>query len=111
MRAVSMSTAGCTVENNLFYRCNGEVEIISSKSCGNIYRGNVFEECKGTLTLRHGNGCIVEKNIFIGNGVPETGGVRIIGERHTVAGNWFEGLRGTDQRSAVSLVRGMKGRR
>ncbi len=106
--AVSMSTAGCTVENNLFYRCNGEVEIISSKSCGNIYRGNVFEECKGTLTLRHGNGCIVEKNIFIGNGVPETGGVRIIGERHTVAGNWFEGLRGTDQRSAVSLVRGIE---
>ena len=106
--AVSMSTAGCIVENNMFYRCNGEVEVISNKSCGNIYRRNVFEECQGTLTLRHGNGCVVEKNIFTGNGVRETGGVRIIGERHTVAGNWFEGLRGTDQRSAVSLVRGIE---
>ena len=52
------------VEKNLFEKCNGETECISNKSCGNIYRENTFLEVSGTLTLRHGNGCIVERNVF-----------------------------------------------
>ena len=43
-----------------FDRCDGEVEIISSKSGGNIYRGNLFLQSRGTLTLRHGDGNLVE---------------------------------------------------
>ena len=35
------------VENNIFDRCDGEVEIISSKSGGNIFRGNVFLQSRG----------------------------------------------------------------
>ena len=54
----AMLTGGCVVEKNLFEKCNGETECISNKSCGNIYRDNTFLEVSGTLTLRHGNGCI-----------------------------------------------------
>jgi poly(beta-D-mannuronate) lyase len=103
----SMLKGGCLVEENVFYRCNGEAECISNKSCGNIYRKNTFLEVGGTLTLRHGNGCLVEGNIFQGNGVSGTGGIRIIGEDHTVRGNHLENLRGDDARSAICLMMGI----
>jgi poly(beta-D-mannuronate) lyase len=74
----SMSNSFTTVENNYFDRCNGEVEIISSKSGGNSFLGNLFFESRGTLTLRHGNNNVVESNVFLGNGVDHTGGIRVI---------------------------------
>lgn len=106
--AVSMSEGRCEVYDNYFYRCNGEVEIISNKSCANTYRNNVFDSCEGTLTLRHGNDCTVDGNYFFGRGTANTGGIRIIGERHRVFNNYFEGLAGDNQRSAISLVRGVE---
>ena len=48
------------VEDNYFHQCNGEAELISNKSCENVYRHNVFDECAGTLTLRHGHRCLVD---------------------------------------------------
>ena len=102
----SMQTAGVTVKGNFFEDCNGETEIISNKSCGNTYSNNIFVACKGTLTLRHGNNCTVDGNYFIGNNVPGTGGVRIIGENHKVYNNYFENLTGTDFRAAICIVRG-----
>lgn len=102
----SMQYADCIVRNNFFERCNGEIEIISNKSCGNVYSNNVFYECKGMLTLRHGNDCIVEGNYFFGNGVSSSGGVRIIGEDHKVYNNYFDNLRGTNFRAALCMVRG-----
>ena len=104
--STSMQTAGVVVSNNFFEHCNGEIEIISNKSCGNLYSNNLFWECHGMLTLRHGNGCIVEGNYFFGNGISGSGGVRIIGENHKVYNNYFDKLRGTDARSAICLVRG-----
>ena len=104
--STSMQTAGVVVSNNFFEHCNGEIEIISNKSCGNLYSNNLFWECHGMLTLRHGNGCIVEGNYFFGNGISESGGVRIIGENHKVYNNYFDKLRGTDARSAICMVRG-----
>ncbi len=103
----SMQYANCIVRNNFFEKCNGEIEIISNKSCGNLYSNNVFFECKGMLTLRHGNDCTVEGNYFFGNGVSNTGGVRIIGEDHKVFNNYFQDLRGTNFRAALCVVRGM----
>ncbi len=103
----SMQYADCIVRNNFFERCNGEIEIISNKSCGNVYSNNVFLECKGMLTLRHGNDCTVEGNFFFGNGVSSTGGVRIIGEDHKVYNNYFQDLRGSNYRAALCVVRGM----
>ncbi len=103
----SMLDAKCVVENNLFEKCNGEAECISNKSCGNIYRSNTFLEVSGALTLRHGNGCLVESNVFLGKGARRTGGVRIIGEDHVVRGNYMENLTGDDGRSALSMMMGI----
>ena len=64
--------------------------IISSKSCENIYRGNTFLDCAGTLTLRHGNRCVVEGNFFLGHHKKGTGGIRVIGENHTIINNYIE---------------------
>jgi poly(beta-D-mannuronate) lyase len=102
----SMWESSCLVTGNLFHQCDGEGEIISSKSCKNTYRGNLFRSSAGTLTLRHGNNCLVENNLFLGEGVALSGGVRIIGEGHTVRGNYFENLRGSGYRTAICIVRG-----
>ncbi len=103
----SMSDACCTVSGNHFQRCNGELaEIISNKSCGNLYEGNLFEEGEGTLTLRHGNNCIVRGNYFLSGGKTEVGGVRIIGEGHLVEKNTFLNLTGTNYKSALCIVKG-----
>jgi len=104
--STSMQYANCIVRNNFFDKCNGEIEIISNKSCGNIYSNNVFFESRGMLTLRHGNDCTVAGNYFFGNGISNSGGVRIIGEDHKVYNNYFENLRGTNFRAALCIVRG-----
>lgn len=111
--ANSLSDGKVTVKNNYFYRCWGEsAEVVSNKSCANTYANNYFQECKGTLTLRHGNNCTVEGNYFYGfDGeglVEESGGVRVIGEDHTVRGNHFEKLAGIGYKAALSLVRGQE---
>ncbi len=103
----SMLKAGCLVEHNLFEKCNGEAECISNKSCGNIYRENTFLEVSGTITLRHGNGCTVEKNVFIGNEMNGTGGIRLIGEDHLVRGNYLENLTGDETRSGICFMLGI----
>jgi poly(beta-D-mannuronate) lyase len=105
--ATSMQVADCLVRHNLFTRCDGETECISNKSCGNVYRDNTFIEVSGTLTLRHGNGCIVENNAFFGNDAKGTGGIRIIGEEHRVVGNYLERLAGDDARSAITIMLGI----
>lgn len=89
----SMNVSRTLVEENLFDRCDGELEIISSKSCENIYRANTFLDSAGTLTLRHGNRCVVDGNVFLGRGKRGSGGVRVIGEDHVIVNNYFEGLR------------------
>lgn len=105
----SMQTAACTVEGNYFYHCHGEqAEIISNKSCGNLYHGNLFVESQGTLTMRHGNGCTASGNYFFGNGMEGTGGIRLIGEDHTVEDNYLHGLAGTGYRTAICMVRGQQ---
>ncbi len=103
----SMQTASCIVEHNLFEKCDGEAECISNKSCGNLYRHNTFKGVSGTLTLRHGNACTVEHNTFIGDGAKGAGGVRIIGEDHTVTANRFENLTGDNERSALCIMLGI----
>lgn len=89
-----MTSAECIVEENLFDRCDGEIEIISNKSCGNIYRNNTFYRCAGCLTLRHGNACEVSGNLFLGESAKGTGGVRVIGEGHRISNNYFACLDG-----------------
>lgn len=103
----SMSKAACTVSGNHFYRCHGErAEVISNKSCFNVYTGNLFEESDGALTLRHGNDCVVRGNFFLSGGKSDVGGVRIIGERHVVEENYFMNLTGTNYKAALCVVKG-----
>ncbi|PTQ08221.1 poly(beta-D-mannuronate) lyase [Sphingomonas oleivorans] len=103
----SLSDSHSIVEDNYFDRCDGEVEIISVKSGGNIIRNNVIHESQGSIVLRHGNGNLVERNIFFGNGKPHTGGIRIINARQIVRGNYMEGLAGTDFASAIAVMNGV----
>ncbi len=105
---VSMNNSRTVVEFNLFQECNGEVEIVSNKSCENIYRHNTFLNCEGAMTLRHGNRCVVEANYFLGNHRKNTGGVRVIGEDHRVVNNLFSELEGVEARSALTLMNGLK---
>ena len=105
--AYSMFDSNTLVENNFFDRCNGEVEIISNKSGSNTFRGNVFFESQGTLTLRHGDGNIVEDNIFFGNNKPMTGGIRVINRNQTVRNNYMEGLSGTGFASSLTVMSGV----
>lgn len=103
----SMFDSKTVVENNVFDRTDGEVEIISSKSGGNTFRGNLFLRSRGNLTLRHGDGNLVERNIFLGHGKDYTGGIRVINRDQTVRDNYMEGLRGTGFSSALAVMNGV----
>ncbi len=102
----SMTSSRTVVERNLFTRVDGEIEIISNKSGDNVYRYNTFEECRGTLTLRHGDRCLVEGNYFLGGFLSETGGVRVIGRDHVVINNYFQGTTGRDG-AAITVYAGV----
>lgn len=103
----SLTDSFTRVENNLFEHTNGEVEIISVKSGKNQLRGNVFLEAQGTLTLRHGNNNLIEENVFLGNGVPHTGGIRVINKNQTVRNNYLEGLTGYRFGSGFTVMNGV----
>jgi poly(beta-D-mannuronate) lyase len=95
------------IARNYFERCDGEVEIISIKSEGNTVAENVFYESRGSVVLRHGGGNVIERNVFLGNGVADTGGIRVINENQTVRGNYLEGLRGAKFLSAIAVMNGV----
>ncbi|WP_341225035.1 polysaccharide lyase 6 family protein [uncultured Arcticibacterium sp.] len=103
----SMMNSKSIVEYNYFDRCDGEIEIISNKSGQNTYRYNTFFESKGTLTIRHGNETHVEGNVLIGNGIANTGGIRVINEKQTVINNYLEGLTGNRFRGALTIMNGV----
>ncbi len=90
----SRKRGGCIVQDNWFVRCDGETEIVSSKSGKNIIRGNLFLESSGTVTLRHGTDGLVENNYFIGRLKEASGGVRVVDSGHIVRNNYFTGLTG-----------------
>lgn len=95
------------VEDNLFERCNGEVEVISVKSSDNIIRHNTLLECEGVVALRHGRRNLVEQNSFIGNHRRNTGGVRIVDAGHRVIDNLFYQLDGSRFFSALGVMYGV----
>ena len=83
---------GTLIEYNLFERCNGEGEIISVKSNGNLLRRNTFRDCRGALVLRHGDDNVVSENFFWGEGEHRAGGVRLQGTDQVVVNNLFHSL-------------------
>ena len=104
----SMSPSYTMVANNLFEECNGEVEIISSKTNFNEFRNNVFYKSEGSLVTRHGNYCTIDGNYFIGDGKNENiGGIRIINTGHWVTNNYFYNIKGKNFRSALAVMNGI----
>ncbi|WP_394749956.1 chondroitinase-B domain-containing protein [Spongiimicrobium salis] len=104
----SMAPSYTLVADNFFDRCNGEVEVISSKSNFNEFRNNVFYKSEGSLVTRHGNYCIVDGNYFIGDSHSEQiGGIRLIGTGHWVTNNYFYNLKGKVFRSPLAVMNGI----
>jgi poly(beta-D-mannuronate) lyase len=104
----SMSPSYTMVANNLFEECNGEVEVISSKTNFNEFRNNIFYKSEGSLVTRHGNYCTIDGNYFIGDGKNENiGGIRIINTGHWVTNNYFYNIKGKNFRSALAVMNGI----
>ena len=104
----SMTPSYTNVYNNLFDRCNGEVEIISSKSNFNQFKNNVFFESEGSLVLRHGNYAMIDSNVFIGNdNSDQMGGIRVINTGHWITNNYFYKIKGEAFRSAIAIMNGI----
>ncbi|MEL6672036.1 MAG: chondroitinase-B domain-containing protein [Bacteroidota bacterium] len=104
----SVAPSHTLVAHNLFDQCNGEVEVISSKTNFNEYRNNVFYKSEGSLVARHGNYCIIDGNYFIGDkDNPQIGGVRLIGSGHWVTNNYFYQLKGEVFRSPLAVMNGI----
>lgn len=104
----SMAPSYTLVANNFFERCNGEVEVISSKTNFNEFRNNVFYKSEGSLVTRHGNYCILDGNYFIGDeNSAQIGGIRLIGTGHWVTNNYFYNLKGQNFRSPLAVMNGI----
>lgn len=98
------SSSRTVIENNLFERCSGEVEVASIKSSDNIIRNNTLLECEGVVALRHGDRNTVNNNLFIGNGLRNTGGIRVVNAGHQIYDNTLVGLAGTRFFSALGVM-------
>ena len=95
------------IRRNYFERSSGEVEIISNKSEYNTITENVFYEAKGSVVFRHGGHNTISRNVFFGNGVPDTGGIRVINDNQTIADNYLEGVRGHKFLGALVIMNGV----
>ncbi|PKQ65046.1 hypothetical protein BZG02_04225 [Labilibaculum filiforme] len=104
----SMVPAFIEVRDNFLDRCNGEVEVISSKTNYNKFINNVFYKCEGSLVLRHGNYATIDSNWFIGDDNSDNiGGVRVINTGHWITNNYFYNLKGNEFRSAIAVMNGI----
>ncbi|MEL0652103.1 chondroitinase-B domain-containing protein [Algibacter sp. TI.3.09] len=104
----SMSPSNTTIANNLFEECNGEVEVISSKTNFNEIRNNVFYKSEGSVVTRHGNYAVIDGNYFIGDGVNKNyGGIRLVNTGHWVINNYFYNIIGENFRSPLAVMNGI----
>lgn len=104
----SMSPSNTLIASNLFEECNGEVEIISSKTNFNIIKNNVFYKSEGSVVTRHGNYVTIDGNYFIGDGINDQfGGIRIINTGHWVTNNLFYKIKGKNFRSPIAIMNGI----
>ncbi|MPW36399.1 polysaccharide lyase 6 family protein [Vibrio sp. B1Z05] len=82
--------------DNLLISMDGERELISIKSGGNVIGGNTIFESSSLISLRHGKANIVEDNVILGNEKLLTGGMRIYDEDHVIRNNYIANTRGRD---------------
>ncbi|MCG8580070.1 MAG: hypothetical protein MI866_09145 [Bacteroidales bacterium] len=80
----------CLIDNNLFERQNGEVELIENKSHENVYIHNTFKNCESQMSFRQGRRTIFLHNVLIGTDTnKKCGGLGMWMNNHLVAGNYF----------------------
>ncbi|MFY7964328.1 MAG: polysaccharide lyase 6 family protein [Chitinophagaceae bacterium] len=86
------------IEYNYFEDQRQEPEIISNKSCDNIYRFNTFIANDGAMVLRHGQRCFVYGNYINGKtGRNTSGGLRIINSNQTVFSNYVTNVESSEK--------------
>ncbi|GHU85714.1 lyase [Bacteroidia bacterium] len=102
----SQLSAKCTISENIFYHCDGEIEAVSLKSCDNVVQNNIMYESAGMFVCRHGHRNTLSGNVFIGNDKSSCGGIRVINSGHKIYNNFFQGLKGTETRSALCVMTG-----
>jgi len=93
------------IEYNYFEDHRLEAEVISNKSCDNIYRFNSFINNDGQMVLRHGRRCFVYGNYFDGTtGRGTSGGIRIINPNQTVFNNYITNADGSEKSSMKAAI-------
>ena len=114
MRVGDSKTSGvnahCVVAFNRFEACDGEIEIISNKSCYNSYLNNTFVNNDGGLTIRHGTHALCKGNYFDGAAKKGAYGIRFIGTGHVAVNNLFynlNGAAGSSFKAPVTIVNGI----
>lgn len=84
----SLSNSRTIITQNVFENCDGEIEIISSKSSENIIYKNTIKTSMGAITFRHGNRCIMANNKVTQNKKKDTSGLRVAaGDSHILFSN------------------------
>jgi hypothetical protein len=82
------------IESNVFERCDGDPETISTKTSDNVIRYNTFRSNAGTISLRAGDRARVCGNVMLGASKVCSGGIRMCGNGHSVYDNYVEGVLG-----------------
>jgi len=80
------------VEYNLFVNCDGDPEIITTKSSSNIIRYNTFRTCYGTISLRAGNNSAIYGNIMLQGDKSGSGGIKLFEKNHVIYNNYIENV-------------------
>ncbi len=100
----SQTDSHVLIEDNLFEKVSGEIEIISIKSGRTIVRGNTFKECVGLVTCRHGKNSLIENNVFLCGGVVDTGGIRMYDSGHIIRNNYIENANSSSNTRAGIVI-------
>ena len=91
----SQKASDIYIARNWFYRSDGEhSEVVSIKGCNNIVEENLFQDCYGNLSLRHGKFNTVRRNFLIGTdtSLEEINGICVFDTDNTIESNYLHGL-------------------
>ena len=83
------------IARNWFYRSDAEhSEVISVKGCNNIVEENLFQDCYGNLSLRHGKFNIVRRNFLIATdtSMEDVNGIIVYDTDNRIESNYFYNL-------------------
>ncbi|MGZ5967734.1 MAG: polysaccharide lyase 6 family protein [Polyangiales bacterium] len=82
------------VEYNLFENCDGDPELVSTKTSDNVVRYNTVRSSAGSISLRAGDRVRVCGNFVLGEKKACSGGIRLCGAGHTIFDNYVQAVDG-----------------